>query len=153
MGAPLFLKALFNVEIWTKLWIFQVYHKSWHKPPGLKCVWIQQVEDYVKKWKTQCVLPLIILMTKTMWKNEKMENTMCSSSETFRFSMSPDVNFRVWNASEFNKSKILFEECSRCSLLHIQKICVKRYMKCLYFSLKLNEKFKKRCERQPPLYT
>ena len=55
----------------------------------------------------------------------------------FKFIICPDVNFRVWNASEFNKSKILFEECSRCSLLHIQKICVKRYMKCLYFSLKL----------------
>ena len=23
-------------------------------------------EDYVKKWKTQCVLPLMMLMTKTM---------------------------------------------------------------------------------------
>ena len=32
-------------------------------------------EDYVKKWKTQCVLPLMMLMTKTM------ENTMCSSSD------------------------------------------------------------------------
>ena len=38
-------------------------------------------EDYVKKWKTQCVLPLMMVMTKTMWKNEKMENTMCSSSD------------------------------------------------------------------------
>jgi len=37
-------------------------------------------EDYVKKWKTQCVLPLMMVMTKTMWKNEKMENTMCSST-------------------------------------------------------------------------
>ena len=86
MGAPLFLKALFNVESWTKLWIFQVYYMSWRKLPGLKRVWIQQVEDFI--WRM-------------------------------------DVNFRVWNASEFNKSKILFEECSRCSLLHIQKICVK----------------------------
>ena len=59
------------------------------------------------------------------------------NSEYFKFIICPDVNFRVWNASEFNKSKTLFEECSRCSLLHIQKICVKRYMKCLYFSLKL----------------
>ena len=47
------------------------------------------------------------------------------NSESFKFIICPDVNFRVWNASEFNKSKILFEECSRCSLLHIQKICVK----------------------------
>ena len=97
MGAPLFLKALFNVESWTKLWILQVYHMSWRKLPSLKRVWIQQVEDF------NCL----------------------------------DVNLRVWNASEFNKSKNLFEECSRCLLLHIQKICVKRYMKCLYFSLKL----------------
>ena len=120
MGAPLFLKALFNVESWMKLWIFQVYYMSWRKLPGLKHVWIQQVDDF------SCL----------------------------------DVNFRVWNASEFNKSKILFEECSRFSLLHIQKICVKRYMKCLYFSLKLiglpgcsirfwkskKGKFKKCCE-------
>ena len=64
------------------------------------------------------------------------------NSDSFKFIICPDVNFRVWNASEFNKSKTLFEEysrfslfeeCSRFSLLHIQKICVKRYMKCLYF--------------------
>ena len=62
------------------------------------------------------------------------------NSESFKFIISPDVNLRVWNVSEFNKSKISFEECSRCSrcsLLHIQKIFFKRYMKCLYFSLKL----------------
>ena len=45
-GSP-FSQALFNVESWTKLWILQVYHKSWRKLPSLKCVWIQQVEDFI----------------------------------------------------------------------------------------------------------
>ena len=47
------------------------------------------------------------------------------NSEYFKFIICPDVNFWVWDASEFNKSKILSKECSRFSLLHIQKICVK----------------------------
>ena len=29
-------------------------------------------EDYVKKWKTQCVLPLMMLMTKTIWKTQSV---------------------------------------------------------------------------------
>ena len=98
MGAPLFLRLYSMLNHGLNSECLDVYYESWRKLPGLKRVWIQQVEDFI--WRM-------------------------------------DVNFQVWNASEFNKSKILFEECSRCSLLHIQKICVKRYMKCLYFSLKL----------------
>ena len=86
MGAPLFLWLYSMLNHGLNSECLDVYHESWRKLPGLKRVWIQQVEDFI--WRM-------------------------------------DVNFRVWNASEFNKSKILFQECSRCSLLHIQKICVK----------------------------
>ena len=29
-------------------------------------------KDYVKKWKTQCVLPLMMLMTKTIWETQSV---------------------------------------------------------------------------------
>ena len=123
MGAPLFLRLYSMLNHGRNSEYFKFIYLSWRKLPGLKRVWIQQVEDFgcldvnLRVWNASkfnksktcgkngkhiCVLPLIILMTKTMW--------------------------RLWS---------LFEECSRCSLLHIQTICVKRYMKCLYFSLKL----------------
>ena len=84
-GLPFFSRLYSMLNHGRNSESFKFIYLSWRKLPGLKRVWIQQVEDF------GCL----------------------------------DVNLRVWNASEFNKSKILFEECSRCSLLHIQKICVK----------------------------
>ena len=66
--------AICNLDQVHDAFVFCPYLKSIEMDSMMAQSIFRFSSDVFNKWKTQCVLPLMMLMTKTM------ENTMCSSS-------------------------------------------------------------------------